>query len=139
MFQVSTPLSFDTATTNIIELGHAALIIISNSQNISDSEIFHYSNDDSKCEPRLSLATASVRHALSSTRLEVMGKITGQNACSDVAVTSLGEGVQLVKFEPKVSDEYKLSICYIGYDIQGSHYITKAIEKGVLATKWTLE
>ena len=26
VFQVSTPLSFDTATTNIIELGHPALI-----------------------------------------------------------------------------------------------------------------
>ena len=107
VFQVSTPLSFDAATTNVIELGHPALIIISNSQNVSDTETSiscdhqycsgtHYSKDDSKCEPGLSLPTASV-----------MGKITGQKACSDVAVTSLGGGVQLVKFEPKVSDEYK--------------------------------
>ena len=61
-----------------------------------------------------------------------MGKTTGHKACSDVAVTSLGEGVQLVKFEPKVSDEYKLSVCYKGHDIQGSPFTIRAVEKGTL-------
>ena len=82
-----------------------------------------YSNDDSKCEPRLSLPMVSVT-----------GKITGQKACSDVAVTSLGEGVQLVKFEPKVSDEYSLNVCYNGQNIQGSPFTIKAIEKGTLVS-----
>ena len=132
VFQVSTPLSFDTATTNVIKLGHPALIIISNSQNVNDTETSiscdhwhcsgtHYSKDDSKCEPHLSLPTVNVT-----------GKTTGRKACSDVAVTSLGEGVQIVKFEPKVADEYSLNMCYNRQNIQGSPFTIKAIEKGVL-------
>ena len=137
VFQVSTPLSFDTAATNIIELGHSALIIISNSQNVSDTETStscdqycsgtHNFRDDSKCEPRLYLPMASV-----------MGKIIGQKAYSDMAVTSLGEGVQLVKFEPKVSDEYSLNVCYNGQNIQGSPFNIKATDIGApLSGHWS--
>jgi hypothetical protein len=109
VLQVSTPLSFDTAITNVIELGQPALITISNSRNINGIEAsisqyysgIHNSKDNLKCESCLSLAIASVT-----------GKRTGHKACSDVAVmTSLG-GVQLVKFKPKVSDDYSLSVCY---------------------------
>ena len=104
----------------MIELGHPALITISNFQNINngiDSEASisrdqycsgtHYSKDGSKCESHLSLPAASI-----------MGKIIGYKACSDVAVTSLAdlEGVQFVKFEPKISKN-KLSVCYKSYDI----------------------
>ena len=38
VFQISTSLSFNAATTNIIELGQPTLITISNSQNVSDIE-----------------------------------------------------------------------------------------------------
>ena len=89
----------------------------------------HNSNDDSKCEPRLSLPMASV-----------IGKTTGCKACSYVAVTSLGEGVQLVKFEPKVSDEYSLHVCYNEENIQGSPFTIKAIEKGALLSGyWSIK
>ena len=48
--QVSSPLSFDTATTNLIELGHPAFITISNSQDIDGTDIFQdcnvYSSSD---------------------------------------------------------------------------------------------
>ena len=80
----------------------------------------HNFKDDSKCEPHLSASVTCI------------GKTIGHKACSDVAVTSLGEGVQLVKFEPKVSDEYSLRVCYNGQNIQGSPFTIKAIEKGVL-------
>jgi hypothetical protein len=62
VLQVSTPLSFETATTNVIELGHPALITISNSRNITsgiEASIsqyccgIHSSKDDSKYEPHL--------------------------------------------------------------------------------------
>ena len=136
VFHVSTPLSFNTATTNVIELGQPALITISNSQNVTDIEAssqycsgIHCSKDDSKCEPRLSLPTASVT-----------GKITGNKACSDVAITLLGKGVQVVKFEPKVSDEYRLSVCYNGQNIKGSPLTIRAIKKGALLTgHWSTE
>lgn len=133
MLQVSTPLSFDSATTNVIELGQPTLIMISNSQNIngidSDHEAsrdqycsgIYNSKDGSKYEPCFYLPTASA-----------MGKTTGHKACSDVAVTSLGEGVQLVKFDPKMPDEYSLNVCYNGQNIQGNPFTIKAIEKGVL-------
>ena len=107
--QVSSPLSFDSATTNLIELGQPALITVSNSQN-GDSVVpavayqdcrINSSSDGSKCEPHLSLPIASVT-----------GKKTGHKMCSDVAMTSLGKGVHLVMFEPKVSDDYSLSVCY---------------------------
>ena len=136
VFQVSTPLSFNTATTNVIELGQPALITISNSQNVTDIEAssqycsgIHRSKDDSKCEPHLSLPIASV-----------MGKITRHKACSDVATTLLGKGVQFVKFKPKVSDEYRLSVCYNRQNIKGSPFTIRAIEKGALLTgHWSTE
>jgi hypothetical protein len=128
---VSTPLSFDTATTNVIELGQPALITTSNSRNVNGIEAsisqycsgIHNSKDDSKREP---LPTSSF-----------MGKTTGHKACSDVAVISLGEGVQLVKFKPIVSDDYSLSVCYKGQNIQGSPFSIKAIEKGALSGHWS--
>ena len=67
------------------------------------------------------------------------GKITGHKACSDVAMTSL-EGVLLMKFKPKVSDNYHLSVCYNGQDIQGSPFTIRAIEKGALLSgHWSRE
>ena len=128
MLQVSTPLSFDSATINVIELGQPALITISESNSTGIkasiapycSGIYNRSKDDSKCEPNLSASVTCI------------GKIIGHKACSDVAVTSLGEGVQLVKFEPKVSDEYSIHVCYNGENIQGSPFTIKAIEKGAL-------
>ncbi len=132
VLQVSTPLSFDTATTNIIELGKPALITISNVINGIEASISQYcsgthnSKDDSKCESRLSLATVSV-----------LGKRTGHKSCSDVTVTSLGDGVQLVKFEPKISDDYSLRVCYKGQNIQGSPFTIKAIEKEALDGHWS--
>ena len=129
--QVSTSLSFDSATTNIFELGHPALITISNSQNIDgvvaalhrDCRI--HCSSECTCEPHLSLLTANVT-----------GKKTGHKACLDVAVTLLGKGVQLVKFEPKVSDDYSLSVCYKGQHLQGSPFTIKIVEKEALDGHW---
>ena len=70
--QMSTPLSCDTATTNLIKLGNPVLIIITNSRDIDNVAAtfqdcrIHSSSDGSKCEPHFSLPTASV-----------MGKKTG--------------------------------------------------------------
>jgi hypothetical protein len=134
VLQVSTPLSFDTSITNIIELGQPALITISNSRNVNGIEAsisqncsgIHNSKGDSKCESHLSLPRASAT-----------GKTTGHRACSDVTVTSPGEGVQLVNFKPKVSDDYSLRVCYKGQNVQGSPFTIKAIEKGALDGHWS--
>ena len=131
---MSSPLCFDSATTNFIELGQPALITISNSQNGDDKvpatafqdHRINSSSDGSKCEPHLSLPTASVT-----------GKKTGHKACSDVAVTSLGKGVHLVTFEPKFSDDYSLSVCYKGQRIQGSPFTIKVVEKEALGGHWS--
>ena len=47
-------------------------------------------------------------------------------------MTSLGKGVQFVMFEPKVSDDYSLSMCYKRQHIQESPFTIKAIEKEAL-------
>ena len=134
--QVSSPFSFDSATTNLIELEQPALITISNSQNgddvvpaaaFQDCRI-NSSSDGSKCEPHLSLHTASIT-----------GKKSGRKACSDVAVTSLEKGVHLVTFEPKFSDDYSLNVCYKGQHIQGSPFTIRAIEKEALGGHWSSE
>ena len=82
----------------MIELGQPSLIIISNSQTVNGREILNSMacKNGSKCEPCLSLPTASVT---------CIGKTTGHKACSDVVATLLGKGVQFVKFEPNVSNE----------------------------------
>ena len=107
---MSSPLSFDTATTNLIELGHPALITISNSQDIDGTAVFQdcnvYSSSNGKVE--------ELHDHLSAPTVTVIGKKTGHKACSSVTVTSLGKGVHLVKFGPKVSDDYSLSECYKG-------------------------
>ena len=125
---VSTPLSIDGATINLIEVGQPVSITISiNSQNIDGIIVspqdcgIHSSSDGSKCEPQISLPTVNVS-----------GRKTGHSAHSDMAVTSLGKGVQLIKFKPKVPDDYSLSVCNRGQHIQGSPFTIKALEKGTL-------
>ena len=131
--QVSTALLLDTAATNLIELGHRALITITNSQNVDCAAAFqdrmiHTTNDSSKLKPPSSLPTVTVT-----------GKKTGHKACSNVTATSMGRGVHLVKFEPKVSDEYSLNVHYNGEHIKGSPFTIKAVEKGAQNGHWSSE
>ena len=136
--QVSSPLSFDTATTNLIELGHPALIIISNSQDIDGTAVFQdcdvYSSSNGS-KPKVE----EFHDHLSAPTVTVIGKKTGHKACSSVTVTSLGKGVHLVKFGPKVSDDYSLSVCYKGEHIKGSSFTIKVVEKGALNGHWSSE
>ena len=121
--QVLTALLLDTAATNLIKLGHPALITITNSQNVDCAVAFqdrmiHSTSDSSKVKSPTSLPTVTVT-----------GKKTGHKACSNVTATTIGRGVHLVKFEPKVSDDYSLNVHYIRGHIKGSPFTIKAVEK----------
>ena len=131
--QVSTALLLDTAATNLIELGHPVLITITNSQNVDCAAAFqdrmiHNTSDSSKLKPPSSLPTVTVT-----------GKKTGHKACSNVTMISMGRGVHLVKFEPKVSDNYSLNVHYKGEHIKGSPFTIKAVEIGALNGHWNSE
>ena len=80
---VSTPLSFDIATTNLIELGHPTLITITNSQNVDCATAFqdriiqsHSTSASSKLKPPFSLPAVTVT-----------GKKTGHKAFSNATAT----------------------------------------------------
>ena len=53
-----------------------------------------------------------------------------------MSVTSIGKGVYLVKFEPRVTDNYSLTVCCDGQQINGSPFTVKAVEKGALNGHW---
>ena len=125
---VSTGLSQDTVTTNLIELGHPALIAVTDYETRKLSagfQIHSHVSNSSKQECQISSPTASV-----------VGKITGHSASSDVTVTSIGKGVHLVKFAPRITDDYSLTVCYNGKHINGSPFNIKAVEKGSLNGHW---
>ena len=96
MLQVSTPLSFDSATINVIELGHPTLITISNYQNITGIEAsiapycsgFYNSQDDLKCEPHLSASVTCIGKTIGS-RLRHSGVFNDD--LSIVATNRIGE------------------------------------------------
>ena len=129
--EVSTGFSLDTVTTNLIELGHPALIATSSVKDFDFVADFlplgcAFTGKSSSCS-LVSIPTATV-----------VGKRTGHTACSSITVTSIREGVHLVKFEPRLTDDYILSVCYYGKHISGSPFTIKVIESGSLNGHWNL-
>ena len=138
---VSTVLSQDTSTTNLIEIGHPVFIsICSNSKKKKDtlSAAFQDSctiqqNEEIGSKPNLESLDLSHSSIPTAT---VVGETTKDTASSDVSVTSIGRGVYLVKFEPRVTDNYSMAVCCDGQEINGSPFTVKAVEKGALDGHW---
>ena len=124
---VSTGLSQDTVVTNLIEVGHPVFIAVTdyNTSKLS-ARFLGCSSNPSDSSKQGCMPTASI-----------VGKITGHRASSDVTVTSIGKGVYLVKFAPRVTDDYCLTVCCSGKHIYGSPFNIKAIDKGSLNGHWS--
>ena len=111
-------------------MGHPAFIAVTDYETKKLSAGFQSCNrnlsDSSTQECYVSRPTATV-----------VGKITGHRASADVTVASIGKGVHLVKFAPRVTDDYSLTVCCNGKHINGSPFNIKAIENGSLNGHWS--
>ena len=133
---VSTVLSLNTATTNIIEIGNSVFISINNDSKkkgftAADQGYTNHQNLEDMSESN----SGSIDDASTPTAVAV-GEAIGDKASTDVTVTYIGKGTYLVKFEPTLADDYSLSVFCSGYHIKGSPFSIKVVETGVLNGHW---
>ena len=132
-WEVSSVLSLATAATNIIELGSPAFI------SVKDNHRNEIASALRKCTIGNQSKTFRLSSLITMPTATVAGRSTGELACSDITVTTIGKGVYLVKFEPRLADDYALVVRYSdGQDIKGSPFNVKVVEKGTLtAGHWS--